>query len=296
MKKNLKSKLVEYCVSAPSFFWLFIFFLIPTVYILLIAFRTSGIYGDIENTFTLQNFVTLAKPYYLIIIWRTIWISAVATFICIALAVPTGYYMARVSPKWRQLIMVLVILPFWTNFLVRIFAWKLVLNPEGILNQILVTLHLSSPDTMLLYNSGAVLLVMIYTNLPFAILPIFAASEKFDFDILDAAMDLGATKFGAFYKVFLPGISKGLKTAIFMVMIPCLGAYVIPDLVGGTDGEMIGNIIASRVFVARNIPMAAAWSTVLIAIILLPLGFVLSAKILKNKSRRTFKKVTFNEI
>jgi spermidine/putrescine transport system permease protein len=293
MKKSLKTKLAEYVVSAPSLLWLFIFFLIPALYIVFIAFRTAGVYGDIENTFTLNNFLLLFKSYYLIIIWRTIWISFVATFVCIVLAVPTGYYMARVSAKWRQLVTFLVILPFWTNFLVRIFAWKLVLNPDGVFKRFLVTLHLVSPDDMLLYNSCAVLLVMIYTNLPFAILPIFAASEKFDFPLLEAAGDLGATRLGAFFSVFLPGISKGLKTALFMVLIPCLGAYVIPDLVGGTNGEMIGNIVASKVFVARNIPMAAAWSTVLMIIILLPLGSVLSAKIIRNKSRRISKKVTY---
>ena len=287
MEKNKQqSKLIEFFISLPPLAWLSIFFFIPTVYVILIAFRTSGVYGDIENTFTFANFAELCKSYYLIIIWRTIWISFVATAICTVLAVPVGYYMARISAKWRQIVTVLVILPFWTNFLVRIFAWKLVLNPEGILKEFLVFLHLSSPNSMLLYNSGAVLLVIIYTYLPFAILPIFAASEKFDFSLIEAAQDLGSSRLTAFYRVFLPGISSGLKTAVLMVLIPCLGSYVIPDLVGGTDGEMIGNIIASRVFVARNIPMAAAWSTLLMIIILMPLGAVLSAKIMKNKARR----------
>ena len=290
MRKKVQNKLIEYITSAPSFLWLFVFFLIPTVYVILIAFRTSGVYGDIENTYTLVNFEQLFKSYYLIIIWRTIWISFVATFICIVIAIPVGYFMARVSSKWRQIVTILVILPFWTNFLVRIFAWKLVLNPEGIFKKILVMLHLVNPNAMLLYNCGTVLLVIIYTYLPFAILPIFAASEKFDFNLLDAARDLGATRLGAFYSVFLPGISGGLVTAVFMVLIPCLGAYVIPDLVGGTNGEMVGNIIASRVFVARNIPMAAAWSTLLMLMILFPLGVIYSIKVFKSKSVKSIKK------
>lgn len=289
MKQKEKFSLTEFIISLPSFLWLFLFFLVPTALVIGIAFKPAGVYGDIEPGYTLGNFLTLFKPYYLIIVWRTIWISIVSTTICMFLAIPTGYYMSRVSAKWRQFVMALVILPFWTNFLIRIFAWKLVLNPEGVLKRILVFLHLASDGSLLLYHSGTVVLVMVYTYLPFAILPIYAASEKFDFSLLDAARDLGASRLMAFFKVFLPGISKGLSTAAFMVLIPCIGAYVVPDLVGGADGEMIGNIIASRVFVARNIPMSAAWSTLLLIIILFPLGLVLSARIIKKGSPKKTK-------
>ena len=279
---------MEWLISLPPFAWLFIFFLIPTVIVILIAFRPSSPYGDILSGWTLYNFKALLKPYYLIIIWRTIWISLVSTVICLLVSIPVGYYMARLSKKWRQLIMVLVIVPFWTNFLVRIFSWQLVLNPEGMLKKILLFLGLVSEHTMLLYQPGTVILVIVYTYLPFAILPIFAAAEKFDFSLIEAANDLGAGRSKAFYYIFIPGISKSLKTAVFMVLIPCLGSYVIPDIVGGTGCEMIGNIIASRAFVARNIPMAAAWSSVLMIIILFPFGLVLTSQLLSRKRHVRF--------
>ena len=283
--KTKKVTLIEWLVSLPSFAWLFLFFLIPTIIVILIAFRPSSPYGDILPGWTLHNFAAINKPYYLIVIWRTIWISVLSTISCLLIAIPVGYYMARLSTKWKQLVMVLVIVPFWTNFLVRIFSWQLVLNPEGILKKILLFLGLVNEHTMLLYQPGTVILVIIYTYLPFAILPIFAAAEKFDFSLIEAAHDLGAGRRRAFFFIFIPGISKSLKVATFMVLIPCLGSYVIPDIVGGTGCDMIGNIIASRAFVARNIPMAAAWSSILMIIILVPFGIVLSSQILSWKKR-----------
>ena len=233
----------------------------------------------------LNNYKNLLDPSYLTVIWRTVWVSFFATALCLLVATPTAYYMSRLSPKWRQTMMFLIIVPFWTNFLVRIFAWKLFLNPEGIFQHILIKMGLASVNTMLLYNTGTVILVMIYTYIPFAILPIYAAAEKFDFNLIEAAHDLGAGRFRAFCKIFLPGISKGLKTAAFMVLIPCLGSYVIPDIVGGTGSDMIGNIIASRVFVARNIPMSATWSSLLILIVMLPLGMLLTVRILRQRKQ-----------
>ncbi len=168
--------------------------------------------------------------------------------------------MARASERRRRILLMLIIVPFWTSFLIRIFAWKSLLHPEGLVKKALVALGLAGPETSLLYNAGAVLLVMVYTYLPFAILPIYAAAEKFDFRLIEAARDLGARPFQAFRRVFLPGIRRGLLTAVLVVFIPALGSYVIPDLVGGPSSEMIGNKIAQRVFVDRNLPHASALS------------------------------------
>lgn len=283
-KKRRKNNLIEWVTTMPSLGWLVIFFLIPTIIAVIIAFKPSNSFGDIESGWTLKNFVTLFSPAYIAIIWRTIWISFVSTAACLLLAVPTGYYMARLPQKWRQIVLLLVIVPFWTNFLIRIFAWKIILNPEGILQNILVSIKLIPKDAMLLYSTGTVILVIIYTYLPFAILPIFASAEKFNFKLLEAARDLGANRWKAFFLIFLPNISKSLKVAAFMVLIPCLGSYVIPDLVGGTNSEMIGNLIATQAFVARNIPMAAAWSSLLMLMILCPIGLVISTRILSKKN------------
>jgi spermidine/putrescine transport system permease protein len=166
---------------------------------------------------------------------------------------------------------------------VRVFAWKSLLHPEGMIKRALEALGLAGAETPLLYNPAAVVLVMVYTFLPFTILPIYAAAEKFDFRLVEAARDLGARPFQAFRRVFLPGIRRGVLTAILVVFIPSLGSYIIPDLVGGPAGEMLGNKIAQRVFTDRNLPLAAALSAVLVLAVLAPLVGVL---LLQRKSKR----------
>lgn len=267
---NFKEKLEELIITLPSFVWLFIFFLIPTLVIFAFAFKPSDPFGGIGEGWTLENIYTLADSSYLKLILYTVWISMLATFFCLALGLPVGYQLARASNRTRQLILLLIIVPFWSSFLVRIFAWKSLLHPEGFFKNILVHLHIIDPSTSLLYNSGAVVLVMVYTYLPFAVLPIYAAASKFNFQLLEAASDLGATRLYGFFKVFIPSIRKGIGTALVMVFIPAIGAYVIPDLVGGTQSEMIGNKIAQRTFIDRNLPLASALSALLSLIILLP--------------------------
>jgi spermidine/putrescine transport system permease protein len=183
--------------------------------------------------------------------------------------------MARVPLKWRQILLLLIIVPFWTNFLVRVFAWKELLHPEGMIKHGLLALGLVGPDTQLLYNEGAVLLVLVYTHLPFAVLPIYAAAEKFDFRLMEAARDLGATALRAFWNVFIPGIRRGLLTAVLVVFIPALGSYVIPDIMGGASSEMIGNKIAQRALSDRNLPHASGLSALLTLAVLGPMMFAL---------------------
>jgi len=272
MRAERRARRGEWLVTLPSFAWLTILFLVPTALIFAITFKPATPYGGIGAGWTLETLRTLGNPNYPAILARTLRLSVLATAWCILLATPMGYYMARVRPSRRRLMLLLVILPFWTSFLVRIFAWKALLHPDGLLKQALVFLRLVGPDTSLLYNAHAVLLVMVYTELPFAILPIYAAAEKFDFRLIEAAKDLGATSWRAFRSVFLPGIRVGLFTAFLMVFIPSLGSYVIPDLVGGPTSEMIGNKIAQRTFVDRNLPHAAGLSALLTVAVLIPLA------------------------
>ena len=269
-----KEKKNEFYLTLPSFFWLAIFFLVPTIFVFAYAFRTSNTYGDIGPEWTLETIKQLADPNYYILIWRTTWLSVLTTIFCLLLALPVGYQLAQTSPKMRQLLLLLLVVPFWTSFLIRIFAWKSLLHPEGAFKAFLVSLHIISPDTTLLYNPAAVLLVMVYTYLPFAVFPIYAAASKFNFQLIEAAMDLGATKRQSFFQIFVPGIRKGILTAMVMVFIPAIGAYVIPDLVGGSSSEMIGNKIAQRTFVDRNLPLASALSALLALAILIPLVLV----------------------
>lgn len=273
----------EWVITLPSFVWLLLFFLIPTVIIFAFAFKPSDSFGGVGEGWTLENIYTLFDGSYILLIWRTVWLSIIATILCLALGLPVGYQLARASNKVRQLILLLIIVPFWSSFLVRIFAWKSLLHPEGFFKSFLVNIHLIDPATTLLYNSGAVLLVMVYTYLPFAVLPIYAAASKFNFQLLEAASDLGATRLSAFFKVFIPSIRKGMGTALIMVFIPAIGAYVIPDLVGGSQSEMIGNKIAQRTFLDRDLPLASALSALLSLIILFPLTII---TLYKGRSKR----------
>jgi spermidine/putrescine transport system permease protein len=275
MRRESRRSIREILVSFPSLFWLSLFFIIPMLFVFAIALKPANPYGGIGSGWTWDNFRSLASPNYLIVAWRTLWISVLSAAICILLAIPIGYYLARVSARWKGFFLMLIIVPFWTNFLIRVFAWKVLLHPEGVIKKALAFSGLISPQASLLYNAGAVVLVTVYTFLPFTILPIFAAADKFDFELLEAARDLGAKRLQAFAKVFLPGIRRGLITAVLFVFIPALGSYVIPDIVGGPSGEMIGNKIAQRVFVDRNLPQASALSVVLILSVLAPLLTVL---------------------
>ncbi len=284
MNVEKRKRLNELLITLPPMVWLVVLFVIPTFIVFAITFKPSNPFGGIGEGWTLNTLFSLGNPNYPAIIWRTLWISAVNTALCLLLAVPTGYFMARVSLRARQILMLLIVVPFWTSFLVRIFAWKALLHPEGFIKQALVHLRLVEPETSLLYNAGAVLLVMVYTYLPFAILPIYAAAEKFDYRLIEAARDLGAHSLRAFFSVFLPGIRRGLLTALLVVFIPSLGAYIIPDIVGGPSSEMIGNKIAQRTFVDRNLPHASGLSAFLTLAVLAPMAAALLLQGKKNKA------------
>ncbi len=264
----------ECILTLPTFTWLFAFFLITTLIIFDDAYKPSDYYGGVGDGWTLETLKTLADPSYYTLIWRTLWLSICTTLCCLILALPVGYQLAKTAPRPRRMLLLMIVVPFWSSFLIRIFAWKSLLHPEGAFKQFLVTIHLVEPQTTLLYNSGAVLLVMVYTYLPFAVFPIYAAASKFNFQLIEAAQDLGATPRQAFFKIFVPGIRHGLITALVMVFIPAIGAYVIPDLVGGASSEMIGNKIAQRTFIERNLPQASALSALLALTVLIPMAVV----------------------
>ena len=270
-----RQQVQEAAVTAPSFLWLLVFFVVPTLIIFAIAFKPADLYGGIGAGWTLETLRSLANPNYPAIVWRTVWMSVITTLVCLVIAIPCGYCIARSPAQWRRILLLLVILPFWTSFLIRVFAWKVLLHPEGPVKHLLMTLHLVGVDTLLLYNEPSVVLVMVYTSLPFAILPVYAAAEKFDFRLLEAARDLGARPWKAFRSVFLPGIRRGVVTALLVVFIPSLGSYVIPDIMGGPSTEMIGNKIAQRAYNDRNLPHAAGLSALLTLAVLAPMVLAL---------------------
>ena len=283
------SRWAEWGVSLPSFAWLTIFFVVPTLIVLSIALHAPSADGGFAPGFTMETWKAVVRTPYKEIVWRTIWISAVTTAACILLSLPCAYSIARMNRRWRAIVAGLIMLPFWTSFIVRVFAWRTLLNPEGFLQHILMALGLADAQTSLNYNSGAILVVSVYSFLPFAIMPIYTAAEKFDFSLLEAARDLGARSFFAFRKIFLPGVKRGVVSAILMVFIPAIGSYVIPDLVGGRDSELIGNKIYQRTFPDRNLPHASALAAVMGLSVLVPLAWV--AWMIKRQDAREAKRL-----
>jgi spermidine/putrescine transport system permease protein len=245
--------------------WFTVFFLAPLLIIVVYSFMKKGLYDAVNmGEFSLDAYRSLANPSFVIITARTLLTSVVATIIIILIAMPCGYFMAR--SRHQTFLLLLIIIPFWTNFLIRVFAWMNILGNNGFLNEFLSRLGLIRDSIPFLYNQGAVILVLVYMYLPYAILPLFSTIDKFDFSLLEAARDLGASKPASILKVLLPSIRSGIYTAVLFTFIPIFGAYAVPLLVGGKDSYMLGNVVADQLQKARNWPLASAISMVLTAI------------------------------
>ena len=277
----------------PMGVWFTVFFVAPLAIIILYSFLKKGLYGGVVRQFSVEAYRQLLNPAYGIVLIRTLWISLISTVITILIALPCGYAMAK-SGK-QTLLLLLVIVPFWTNSLIRIFAWMSILGNDGLLNTILMQLNITKDFVQFLYNKNAVVVVSVYMYLPYAILPIFTSVDRFDFSLLEAARDLGATKPGSMLRVLLPNIKSGIVTAIIFTFIPIFGAYTVPLLVGGKDSYMIGNIIVDQVNKTRNWPLAAAFSMIITVIstlaVLWMIGSVKKDASLKNGSKGEAKKI-----
>jgi len=247
--------------TGPMTLWFTVFFLVPVVIIVAYSFLRRGTYGGVEMELTLDAYRSLADRIFVNVTLRTLRIAIVTTVITLLIALPCGYYMAR--SKRQNLLLLLIIIPFWTNFLIRVFAWMNVLGSSGFLNAALLRLGIIDSPVQFLFNQGAVVLVLVYMYLPYAILPLFASIDKFDFSLLEAARDLGASKFSALTRILLPNIRGGVMTAVLFTFIPVFGAYAVPLLVGGRDSYMLGNMIADQLLSARNWPRASAISMVI---------------------------------
>lgn len=282
--------------SLPMGLWFTVFFVIPLLIIISYSFLAKGLYGGVIWKFSLKAYRDMFKSSFIIVTLRTLWISLISTLICIFIAIPCGYAMAR-KKKHQTMYLAAIIIPFWTNSLIRIYAWINILSTEGFINNHLMKLHIISEPLHLIYNQGAVILVLVYMYLPFAILPLFTIIDKFDFSLLDAARDLGASKLQSILKVMLPNIKSGITTALVFTFIPIFGSYTVPLLVGGMNSTMIGNIIVDQVQKTRNWPLAAAFSVVLTALSMIGVLSMMKAgakEDVKQKSIPNSRKVALN--
>jgi spermidine/putrescine transport system permease protein len=253
---------------APVTLWLGLFFLVPLLIILIYSFGTSDIYGGITLGFNPGNYLRVFDPLYLEIIGRTFFIAALNTLLCFVLGYPLAYFVVFKGRRWRNALVLLVMVPFWTSLLIRAYAWVVILGGNGIANRTLQFLGITDEPLTLIFTPEAVLMGMVYSYLPFMILPLYAALEKFDSRLKEAAQDLGASRWHTFWRVTFPLSMPGVIAGSILVFIPSAGEFVIPDLLGGSRTMMTGNLIQNQFLQARDWAFGSALS-VLLAVLLL---------------------------
>ncbi len=273
-KLRERPSLQGHVLIAPTMIWLIAFLLVPLGLIIVISFGTRGVYGNVVYGFGLENYARLFDRQYGEILWESIWIALLTTGACLLVGYPLAYFISRSLPRRRSLLVFLILVPFWTNFLIRIYAWMIILRSEGVLGTVLSSLGLMHGvgewlfQQIQLYTPGAVLIAMVYEFLPFMILPLYTSLEKLDPALLEAAADLGAPPRRAFLRVTLPLSIPGIVAGSILVFIPAMGMFVVPDLMGGAKTVLVGNVIRNQFLVARDWPFGSAASMVLMGLTL----------------------------
>lgn len=252
---------------APGGLWLLLFFLVPIIIMLVYSVMPRGIYGGVDPGFTLEHYRRFFDPLYLEILQRTFLWSIFCTVICLLLGYPVAYVIAR-GGRWKNFLLFLVVLPFWTSFLVRTFAMIFLMRDTGLINNWLVKLGLVQEPITMLYTPFAVMTGLVYGFLPFMILPIYASLEKLDLSLLEAAEVLGARPGARFRRVTLPLSMPGVVAGCLLVFIPALGSFLTSDLLGGAKELMIGNLVQNQFSAARNWPFGSAASFIVMALVL----------------------------
>ena len=242
---------------------------VPLIYVAVMSFCSIDEFYNVTFKFTLQNYVRLANVDYLKIYAQSIAIALITTIICILVGYPFSYIIARTKSRKKKILYMLVIIPFWTNSLIRIYGWRNFLGSSGLLNGLLMKIGLVSQPVDFLYKQGTTILGMVYCLIPFMILPLYTAIEKLDDSLLEASSDLGARPVSTFFEVILPLTSSGIFSGSLMVFIPCLGYFFVSDILGGGNSDVIGNLIERQFQSGNNWPLGAALSIILIVVTLI---------------------------
>ena len=262
------SRIQTIVLVGPGLGWLLILMVLPCVLIFGISFFERGIYGGIEYFFTLENFSRAIDPLYLGIFLQSGRIAGTAALLALLIAYPAAYAISR-APRDRQAtLLFLAILPFWSNYLIRTYAWIVLLNREGLINQGLQVLGYSGEPLSMLYNNYAVILGLVYNYLPFVILAIYSSISRLDPQLWEASEDLGASRFKTFYRIILPQTAPGVAAGFVFVFVLSIGNFITPDLLGGGRVQMVGNLIYDQFLTARDWPFGAALSFILISIMM----------------------------
>jgi spermidine/putrescine transport system permease protein len=252
-----------------SLVWLVGFFLLPLAYLLAVSFARRSPYGTIEWTLGFSNYWRAFQPLYLGVYWRSFWMALLTTVLCMLLGYPVAYTLAlKVFGRWKSALLMLVVIPFWTSFLIRTYAWMVILRTEGVVNTALLALHLTHEPLRLLYTPLAVFIGLVYGELPFMILPLYAVLQKLDPILLEAAQDLGADRWRTFLRITLPISLPGLSAGGVLVFIASIGAFITPDLLGGARTIMVGNLIQNQFASVRDQPFGSAVAFLLTFVVL----------------------------
>jgi spermidine/putrescine transport system permease protein len=253
---------------SPLLAWLFLFVVAPTIMLVVVSFADRDSLGRIVFDFSLQNYARAFDWVWMKILLESLWYALLTTLFCLTIGYPVAYCIGRSPEKWRKILLVLVMVPFWTNFLIRTYAWIAILSKEGLLNSLLVSAGIFSEPVAFLYTPFAIVLGLVYNFLPFMILPIFTSVEKLDNSLIDAAHDLGAGPLRAFFKVILPLTLPGIQAGVMMVFVPSIAMFAITTLMGGGTNPTVGEVIFKQFTSGRNQPFGAALGTILLVIFL----------------------------
>lgn len=265
-----RKKINLFVLLSPALSFLVLFFVLPLLLVLIYSFLERGTYGGVDWTFTLSSYQRLTRGVYWGILGRSCWLAFLTTVVCLLVGYPMAFFIATRLQPWRRILLLLVIIPFWTNFLVRTYAWMVLLRSEGVINTFLQHLNIIKEPLELLFTPFAVSLGLIYCYLPFMILPLYATLEKFNFSLIEAAHDLGANDLKTFWRVVLPLSRRGIISGSLLVFIPSVGAFITPDLLGGAKTIMIGNVIQNQFLKSRDWPFGSALSILMMVAVLIP--------------------------
>ncbi len=287
-KINNRDQLRGMALVSPTLIYAVLLLAVPLAVIFLFSFWTQD-YLTLDRSFTLKNYrEAFSDPLYRTLLFRSLWVAGVVTVVTVVLAFPIAYFVSfHVTPKRKSLWLFLITIPFWTSYLIRVFLWKVILGYNGVLNSGLIGLGLvEEPLTFILYNANAVVITLAHAFAPFAILPIFVSLEKIDRSLIEAAQDLGESKYQTFRRVTLPLAVPGLVASCLIVFIPTIGDYVTPRLVGGPNGLMIANMIQVQFLKLNNAPLGATLAVLaMVSVTVIALVFIfLNRKYLRSRS------------
>jgi spermidine/putrescine transport system permease protein len=263
-------------LMSPLLVWMAAFVVAPTLIMFVYSFCTRDELGQVVFDFSLSNYARVVDPTYLKILLLSVWYAAITTAICLVIGYPVAYWIGRAPENLRNKLLMLIMIPFWTSFLIRTYAWMTILKSEGPLNAALLWIGVISQPLDILYTPTAVIIGLVYSYLPFMILPIYGSVEKLDNALVEAAFDLGAGPVRAFSNVIVPLTRPGIMAGVMLVFIPAIGMFAITDLMGGARVPMIGNVIQNQFGQARDWPFGAALGMTML--VLFALSFWLSMK------------------